>query len=286
MNKEANKRVLLMMIQDQCPYTDINKGGLLQLLKFLQPKFEPCSDKYYRDMMQSSYTKCKEKIQELLIEANPAQVSLVLDGWSAYHHSYVGVNVHYIDKDWVRRKINIGCKKFDESHTGEALANFIENMTTEWGIYEKIYVPVTDSAANMVKMFEFLPWDRADCGNHSLQLVINDEILSMPSWEALTTKCRAVCSFANKSTQALIEAQVNDELPNATALHLIQDVPTRWNSTFLMVERFFKLKQAVIKVLGDSKWENKVKVHMYNSDWELMSKVVKVLQCFKELRSS
>jgi hypothetical protein len=128
-SKEGHNRVLLMMIQDLRPYTDIMKGGLLQLLKFLQPKFQPGSDKFYRDMMQASYSRCQETVKNMINKANPAQVSLVLDGWSAYHHGYVGVNIHYIDENWKRVKINIGCKKFDESHTGQALASFISDLT-------------------------------------------------------------------------------------------------------------------------------------------------------------
>ena len=283
---EADKKVLNMIIEDLRPYSDVNRGGLLQLLKTLQPKFQPKSDKYYRDMMQASYIKCKEVSQEKIRVDNPDQISLVLDGWSQFHHGYIGINVHYIDGNWERKKVNLGCKKFDESHTGEALATFTADITQEWNIYDKIYVPVTDSAANMIKMFKHLPvwWDRADCGNHTLQCVIKDEIFSMPTVENLTGKCRDVAKYSNKSvllSQALIEAQV-EVSPDSPGLYLVQDVSTRWNSTFMMLERFFKLKDAINKVLEMPKWEDKVQIKFYNSDWELMAKLVKVLRGFKE----
>lgn len=286
MTKESHKRVLLMMIQDLRPYSDIMKGGLLQLLKFLQPKFEPASDKFYREMMQASYSRCKEKVKDIINKANPAQVSLVLDGWSSYHHGYVGVNIHYINENWKRVKINICCKKFDESHTGQALATFIADLTHEWNIFDKILVAVTDSASNMKKMFEYLPWERADCGNHTLQLSINDEIFSMNSVDALSKKCRAVCTFQNKTqqfAQALIAAQAADaSRGGAQELYLVQDVSTRWNSTYDMLERFYKVKAAVKTLLNDPKWGEKLNIHLYQSDWELMAKVVTVLKVFKE----
>ena len=93
---EGHKRVLLMIIMDLKPYSDVNKGGLLQLIKFLQPKFELGSDKLYREMMQDAYGRCRESMQKKIKDDNPEQISIVLDGWSSTHHGYVGVNVHYI----------------------------------------------------------------------------------------------------------------------------------------------------------------------------------------------
>ena len=281
---EGHKRVLLMIIMDLKPYSDVNKGGLLQLIKFLQPKFELGSDKLYREMMQDAYGRCRESMQKKIKDDNPEQISIVLDGWSSTHHGYVGVNVHYIGSDWKRVKINIGCKKFDESHTGAAMAKFIEELTQVWDIYYNISIGVTDSAANMIKMFEYLPWQHVDCGNHSFQLVLNDEIFTMVSVETLVKKCRAVCTYGNKSwqfTQDLIKAQATEE-NQGQGKYLVQDVVTRWNSTYLMLERFLLLKPFIIKVLGSQKWEEKVSTRFYPNEWELMSKIVTMVKGFKE----
>ena len=42
------------------------------------------------------------------------------------------------------------------------------------------------------------------------------------------------------------------------------------------------MKEVIIKVLGDHKWEEKIGVHFYNSDWELMANVITVLKGFME----
>lgn len=43
----------------------------------------------------------------------------------------------------------------------------------------------------------------------------------------------------------------SNELKELTQLHIIQDCPTRWNSTYLMIERFLKLSSKVSTVLLD-----------------------------------
>lgn len=108
----------------------------------------------------------------------------------------------------------------------------------------------------------------------------------MISVDTLLSKCRSVCSYANKSVgfaQALIDAQLkDDETGQKTPKYLVQDVVTRWNSAFLMLERFAELKEAVIDVLDDFTWKEKVNVRFYSADWDLMNKLVTVLKIFKE----
>ena len=59
-----------------------------------------------------------------------------------------------------------------------------------------------------------------------------------------------------------------------------QDVTTRWNSTYIMFERFVALKQALLVMQGDQKYKshhkalNKIK----ERDWPVMANVVTVLK--------
>ena len=73
---------------------------------------------------------------------------------------------------------------------------------------------------------------------------------------------------------------------------LVQDVKTRWNSTFLMLDRlvlnvayhsisfqrFFKLKDFLVPLLAKEEWSKKINFSLTLGDWNTMGKVVKVLQ--------
>jgi hypothetical protein len=57
---------------------------------------------------------------------------------------------------------------------------------------------------------------------------------------------------------------------------------SRWNSTFLMFERFLTLQDSVKALLLDEEWKKKLKVSIRSDEWILMERVVKVLKIFSD----
>ena len=70
----------------------------------------------------------------------------------------------------------------------------------------------------------------------------------------------------------------NLEEPNGPTLHLVQDVTTRWNSTYSMLERALKLRGPIGKVLEMEEWAAKFDVKFRERDWDTIEKVVSVLK--------
>ena len=58
----------------------------------------------------------------------------------------------------------------------------------------------------------------------------------------------------------------------------MQDVSTRWNSTYIMLERALKLRGAITKVLEMEEWSAKIDIRFRARDWDIMEKVVSVLE--------
>lgn len=219
--------------------------------------------------------------------AQPATVSIQLDGWSQHHHGYMGLLANYITKDWKRARVCLACTPFDISHTGQNVARWLEMECDKWNLTEAVGVVTTDTAANMLKMMEYLPihFQHGGCLNHILQLVIKDELFEKPSIKSLIKTCRALCSFANQSvsfSQSLVRKQMEEGTEESKCLLLQQDVPTRWNSSFLMFKRFLQIQTAVRALLLEDTWQNKLEVSLTNADWSLMEKVVTVLDIFYE----
>ena len=123
----------------------------------------------------------------------------------------------------------------------------------------------------------------AGCLSHSLQLVIKSDLFRLPSVEKLIEKVKKVVSFANHSDKFYAEfrRQQRLQMEEGKQLNLIQDVITRWNSTFYMLERFLALKNPLISSMANSD-DYDVKVDFTNENWKLLAKVVKILKCFEE----
>ena len=152
-------------------------------------------------MLDPTFTKIKGVLREKLETDNPPTISVGLDGWSAHHHGYLGMNGHYLNDDWCRVKFCLGCAPFDESHTGENIYQKLTSVLTDWDLLLKTGPCLRDNAKNMVAAFEVegSVLEGVGCVNHTLQLSIKDEIFNLPSVETLITKCRTLASHANRS---------------------------------------------------------------------------------------
>ena len=139
---------------------------------------------------------------------------------------------------------------------------------------------IRDNAKNIVKAFnEESGYTSAGCIIHSLQLVIKKEVIEFPAVKEALDKARDICTHANKSNTFSAELRKQQRLIGGNEKKLIQDVPTRWNSTFDMGERFLELKVAIIAAIATT--DNNL-TQLTKTDWTYLEKATRVLQIFKE----
>ena len=71
------------------------------------------------------------------------------------------------------KRFVIAMRHMATSHTSENLAKVLNNVFEEWNIGPKVFMTVTDGAANMVAMMTHLPsMERTYCFAHLLNLVV------------------------------------------------------------------------------------------------------------------
>ena len=91
-------------------------------------------------MLNPAFQSIKSSLKNQINLDNPEEISISLDGWSQYHSSYLGINAHYIDKEWKRKMINIACIPFNESHTSENIWCCLKTCLNDWDILPKVKI--------------------------------------------------------------------------------------------------------------------------------------------------
>ena len=103
--EKRHKAIFEEIVMDMRPFSSVNNAGFVRSHAIYHPQFEIASAKYYRDQVDKVYEKVRSKINNHIIKDNPQTIAMQLDGWSAYHHGYLGVNITYIH-EWERKNFN------------------------------------------------------------------------------------------------------------------------------------------------------------------------------------
>ncbi|XP_023238973.1 zinc finger BED domain-containing protein 4-like [Centruroides sculpturatus] len=107
-----------------------------------------------------------------------------------------------------------------------------------------------------------------------LQLTLNECIFSKQDVKIIITVNRNIVTHFNHSAVAVIKLEDLQEKLGLQKHKLIQDVPTRWNSTYYMLEQ----QKALVRYAIDNKIPT-----LSPYQWSLVEKIVLLVKLFKEI---
>ncbi|CAH0397643.1 unnamed protein product [Chilo suppressalis] len=221
----------------------------LCILYALNPNYEiPDRKTLSVNLLPKVYEKRLEDIKSF-VQINAKSVCITVDSWTSRSlDSYMAITAHFMTKNPVELKsVLIQCGEFEGHHTGIRIYRDIRSILQNWGIYDKVNFFVSDNASNMLsaaKYFEDDDLPHFGCYAHKLNLVVQDALDEIKDTLA---KVQKVVNHFRKSTIAkekLLKYQSNQQNV-AQPKTVIKAVPTRWNSVFLMLERFIELAEAL-----------------------------------------
>ncbi|KAJ9482200.1 hypothetical protein VN97_g11237 [Penicillium thymicola] len=221
-----------------------------------------------------------KKQQQSTLEMLPAnsKISIALDCWtSPFGQAFMAITGYFIDMNWVYREVLLGFKPLYGAHTGANMSGILLETLVDHNIQDRIFGLTTDNASNnktlVDSLQQALPPEvkiiRTPCLAHVIQLSLNrllDRLKAVPLNDTTETKWtdrQSALAKANAQTQnreishtlnkvrylaVYIRAspQRRDAFtklqPLEQGLMPIQDVRTRWNSTFLMLRRAKRLR--------------------------------------------
>lgn len=180
--------------------------------------------------------------------ATVSSITLTADVWTDTMNviGYLGTTVHFPLNGKIN-SVTIGITELHESDTTDYIGNVLMSTCNEWLIQvDKIAAVVTDNANNMSKAVcdTFGNNKQLSCFEHSLNLV-TDTVINNNSDLKELVKVKSIVTYFKQSVKAADE--LRKAQPVQTPLKLIQEVSTRWNSMYYMLERFIRLLDHVIR---------------------------------------
>jgi hypothetical protein len=278
-----------------------------------------------RDAVADEIKEMSGEVRSLLVVSVIGEVMhSTSDHWTSRGNiNFGGCTMQHITDEVTLIQRDLSCDEFHGSSSGEHIFNqFISDMANEWGCTpsanEKIYVPpancrfpsmgvaVTDTASNMNK-FGLLLEDKSAaghvyCTDHVLQLTAQKaynhsflktprELSDNPASEAkLLVKLRQLVALFNSTqkTEKLLSKQESmDIYANHIPVVMVQDVVTRWWSTYDMCERALYLRPALTAMDMNSELRssddpvNRASRCPTATEWESLEQLSLLLKPFK-----
>ena len=247
--RKIEDALISMIVTDMQPSSIVEDKGFRNFVKTVDSRYElPSRRTIMRSILPDKYQKVKEEVRKELDAT--VNLALTTDIWTSRQtQSYCCVTVHYITDTWCLKSAVLETFEFNCDHTADNIASKLHTVATSWGIDEKVVCVVTDNASNMVSGISKTGWRHLPCFAHTLNLIVQDSIKKNSELSEIQNKYKEVVSHFHrsvKSSDKLKEVQQQLSLPEQK---LIQEVPTRWNSTYLMLERFHQQFEAITTAL-------------------------------------
>ncbi|XP_049930768.1 E3 SUMO-protein ligase ZBED1-like [Epinephelus moara] len=239
--------------KDMRPYSVVENDSFRKLLHTLEPKYAiPSRQHFSETCIPRLYTQVKDEVKREFLHAD--RVAITTDEWtSCTTQAYVTVTCHHIDNDWQMKNYVLQTQILNDAHTGVNLGTVLKEACEEWNINDKNPALVTDHASNMsVAGVEASLSPHIKCFRHTINLA-TQKGLKCAGAAHLLGRVRRVVSFFHRSTVATSLLKEKQKLLGLPEHKLKQDVITRWNGSFEMLERFLEQQAAVCASLLDRK---------------------------------
>nr|XP_043616011.1 zinc finger BED domain-containing protein RICESLEEPER 2-like [Erigeron canadensis] len=244
--EKGKRAVAEMIIIDELPLSFVENEGFRRLMKVCQPALHIVSRTTIKKDCYELYLEQKAILKEQL-KKSPLRVCLTTDTWTSLQRiDYMCLTSHYVDENWkLQKKVINFCQI--SSHRGHDIGKAIETCLKNWEI-ENVLTITVDNASSNDTAVDYLKsrlvkwndrcilqgkWTHVRCVAHIMNLIVQDGLKELG---ISIDRVRAAVRWVRLSTARLkkfYEYARQEKITCEKSLCL--DVPTRWNSTYLML---------------------------------------------------
>ena len=161
---------------------------------------------------------------------------------------YICITAHFIDEEWKQQKRIVKFAAIETPHTGAAMFNVMVNFIREWNIEDNLFAVTLDNASNngaMMKLLKahlllkkMLPGGgklfHQRCAAHVINLICQVGLNFLgPVIIMIRETVKYIRSSPSRKEKFQEIVEQHGVSCGRTPSH---DVPTRWNSTYMMID--------------------------------------------------
>ena len=285
-----------MFVEAELPFRFVEHVAFRRYLNALQPRFKIPSRHTLSQNIVTLWNARKVHLKNFLSQ-HCQRVCLTTDTWtSPQNQSYMCLTAHFIDNDWNLYKKILNFRQVI-SHTGEAIAKFVESCLHEWGLSRVLTLTVDYATSNDTRIQHLkqrlLSWNNLvlkgeyihmrSCA-HILSLIVSSGLKEINKY---VLRIRAAVKYIRSSPSRFMKFKECVGKQNIEHKgHICLDVETRWDSTYLMLDAAFKHKKAFDEFgFHDTEYANElgkgIGLPSYE-DWGYVESILPFLSIFYE----
>nr|XP_039319042.1 zinc finger BED domain-containing protein 4 [Saimiri boliviensis boliviensis] len=286
--KKITSLIAEMIALDLQPYSFVDSVGFNRLLEYLKPQYSLPSPSYFsRTAIPGMYDNVKQIIMSHLKEAESGVVHFTSGIWmSNQTREYLTLTAHWVSfESSVRPRCEdhhcsalLDVSQVDCDYSGSSIQKQLECCWEAWvtstGL--QVGITVTDNPS-IGKTLSEGEHSSVQCFSHTVNLIVSEAIKSQRMVQNLLSIARKICERVHRSPKAkekLAELQRQYALPQH---HLLQDVPSKWSTSFHMLERLIEQKRAINEMSVECNFRELISC----DQWEVMQSVCRALKPFE-----
>lgn len=286
--KKITKLVAEMLALDLQPSAVVENVGLNRLLEYLQPQYTLPSSSYFTSTaIPEMYERVKEVVLTHLKEAEGGIVHFTTGIWvSSQTREYLTLTAHWVACESCVRPQGqdfhcsalLNVSQIDCDYNMENIQKQLEYLWDTWIASSGLRIGYTVTDNQIIgNVLEDSGHATLQCFGHTIDLIVSEAIKSQRMVQNILSIARKICERVHRSAKAkekLTELQKTYQLPEN---QLVQDVPSKWKTSFFMLERLVEQKKAIDEMSNECNFRELISC----DQWEVMQSVCNALKPFE-----
>ncbi|XP_059429199.1 zinc finger BED domain-containing protein RICESLEEPER 2-like [Corylus avellana] len=273
--KKVRELAAHMVLLHEYPFNMMEHELFNKFMRACTPHYKKISCATVKSDCIATYNIEKKKLKTLLSGID--RVNITTDMWtSSQRVLYMVVTCYFVDSNWLFQKRILNFCNVPPPHSSVVIVEALRDNFIEWGILDKVFIIIVDNVSANVAAIDILRDDfelrgslptgglmfHVRCCAHITNLLVQ---VGLSEIRDITDSVRQGIKYIVASERRL---NAFSDITNCLELgcnKLILNVPTQWNSTYLMLEtairfkevfpRYHRVEQAFLWVVSPEQWD-------------------------------